>query len=42
MLHPDRYVSGIADSKVLTAQDRERLFDAILGAAVAWAIGMVN
>ena len=27
---PDRYVAGIADSKVLTAADRERLFDDII------------
>jgi ribonuclease HII len=42
VLHPDRYVPGIADSKVLTAQDRERLFDAIVGAAVAWAVATVD
>ncbi len=42
MLHPDRYVAGIADSKVLTPEDRERLFDAIVGAAVGWAVASVD
>jgi ribonuclease HII len=42
VLHPDRYVAGIADSKVLTAQDRERLFDEIVGAAVTWAVATVD
>ena len=42
VLDPDRYVAGIADSKVLTAADRERLFDDIVGAAVAWAVAAVE
>ena len=42
VLKPDRYVPGIADSKVLTAQDRERLFADIVGAAVAWAVATVD
>jgi ribonuclease HII len=42
VLDPDRYVAGIADSKVLTAADRERLFDEIVGAAVAWAVAAVE
>ncbi len=42
VLHPDRYVPGIADSKVLSATERERLFDAIVGAAVAWTVVAVS
>jgi ribonuclease HII len=42
VLHPGRYVAGVADSKVLTAQDRERLFDEIAGAAVTWAVAAVD
>jgi ribonuclease HII len=35
VLRPDCYVAGIADSKVLTAEERERLFDMIVAAAVS-------
>ncbi len=42
VLAPDRYVPGIADSKVLTAADRERLFGAIVRAAVAWSVAAVE
>src|SRR5436190_300588 len=41
VLNPDCYVPGIADSKVLTAPDRERLFDAIVGTAIAWSVAIV-
>jgi ribonuclease HII len=41
VLDPDRYVPGIADSKVLTALDRERLFDAIIRVAVTWSVATV-
>jgi ribonuclease HII len=42
VLHPDRYVAGIADSKVLTADDRARLFDEIVGIAVSWAFAALD
>jgi len=42
VLDPGRYVPGIADSKVLTAADRERLFDRIVAAAVAWHVSIVE
>jgi ribonuclease HII len=42
VLDPDRYVPGIADSKVLTADDRERLFDRIVGVAIAWSIATLE
>jgi ribonuclease HII len=42
VLQPDHYVAGIADSKVLTAADRERLFDEIVGAAVAWRVAIIE
>ena len=41
ILRPDCYVAGVADSKVLTAEDREGLFDEIKGAAVAWTVAVV-
>lgn len=42
VLKPDDYVPGIADSKVLTAAERERLFDEITGAAVVWHVSIVS
>ena len=42
ILRPDCYVAGVADSKVLTAEDREGLFDAIKDAAVAWTVSIVE
>src|SRR6187401_1251911 len=42
VLRPDDYVPGIADSKVLTAAERERLFDEITGAAVVWNVSIVS
>lgn len=41
-LQPDQYVPGIADSKVLLAADRERLFGDITAAAVAWHVAIVE
>ena len=42
ILRPDCYVAGVADSKVLSADDREGLFDAIKSAAVAWTVSIVE
>jgi ribonuclease HII len=42
ILRPDCYVAGVADSKVLTADDREGLFGEIQGAAVAWTVSIVE
>jgi ribonuclease HII len=42
VLKADVYVGGIADSKVLSATDRERLFDLIVAAAVSWRVAIVE
>jgi len=42
VLQPDHYVPGIADSKVLTALDREGLFGEIVGAAIAWHVSIIE
>jgi ribonuclease HII len=42
VLDPGRYVPGIADSKVLTADERERLFDQIVDAALCWQVTMIE
>jgi ribonuclease HII len=39
VLHPDRHIPGVCDSKTVPAAERERLYDQILSAAVAWAVG---
>lgn len=42
VLHPDRPVRGLADSKLVPAAERERLFDRIAGRAVAWAVASAD
>ena len=42
ILQSDEYVPGIADSKVLTAAERERLFAEITGIAVAWHVAIIE
>lgn len=42
ILHPDRHIPGLADSKTLTAAARTRIFHAIAGNAVAWAVVSVE
>ena len=42
ILRPGRYVAGVADSKVVSPPDRERLFDEIRDAAVAWAAAVID
>ena len=41
-LRPNEYVAGIKDSKVLTAEERERLFGEITRVAVAWHVAVVS
>jgi ribonuclease HII len=42
VLDPGRHVPGVADSKMLTATQRERLFDDIVAAAVAWQVAVIE
>lgn len=42
VLDPERLVSGVADSKLLTAEERERLYDDIVHCAVAWTVTRVD
>jgi ribonuclease HII len=37
VLHPDRHVPGVADSKAVPAPEREILYEQIIHDAVAWA-----
>ncbi len=38
ILDPDRYMSGVCDSKMITAAERERLYAVITRNALAWAV----
>ena len=39
VLHPDRHIPGVCDSKTVPAAERERLYEQIRSDAVAWAVG---
>jgi ribonuclease HII len=38
VLHPDRHIAGVCDSKTVQAAERERLYERILKHSVAWAV----
>jgi ribonuclease HII len=38
VLHPDRHIAGVSDSKVVPAAERELLYEQITRSAVAWAV----
>jgi ribonuclease HII len=42
VLDPERHIPGLADSKALTEQARERLFDVIVAKAVGWSVASVE
>jgi ribonuclease HII len=42
VLHPDRHIPGVCDSKTVPAAERERLYDQILCVAVTWAVGAAD
>jgi ribonuclease HII len=38
VLHPDRHITGVSDSKAVPAAEREELYGEILANAIAWAV----
>jgi ribonuclease HII len=42
VLHPDRRIDGLADSKACTVQQRDRLYDEICRKCVSWAVVSVE
>jgi ribonuclease HII len=38
VLHPDRHIPGVCDSKLVASAERERLCERILRHAIAWAV----
>lgn len=39
VLHPDKHIPGMCDSKLVPAAERERIYEQIMRHAVAWAVG---
>src|SRR5438067_7452965 len=42
VLHPERHIPGVCDSKAVPAAERERLFDQIVKDAIAWAVASAD
>ena len=42
VLHPDRHIPGVCDSKVVPATEREGLYERITCKAVAWAVASAD
>lgn len=42
VLHPDRHIPRVSDSKLVPAAERARLFDLIVRDAVAWAVAAAD
>jgi ribonuclease HII len=42
VLHPERHIPGVSDSKLVPAAERARLFDRIVRDAVAWAVAAAD
>jgi ribonuclease HII len=42
VLHPDRHIAGVCDSKLVSPAERERLHALILRHAIAWGVGSAD
>jgi ribonuclease HII len=42
VLHPDRHVAGVCDSKLVRSVEREQLYEVILKSAVSWAVAAAD
>ena len=42
VLHPDRHIAGLADSKAVPAEERSALYKEITSSAVAWAVAAAD
>lgn len=42
VLHPDRHIPGLCDSKLIPATERERLFGRITNQAISWAVASAD
>ena len=42
VLHPDKHIPGVCDSKLVPAAERERIFERVIRDAVAWAVASAD
>src|ERR1051326_3082140 len=42
VLHPEKHIAGVCDSKTVQAPERERLYEKILKHAVTWAVAAAD
>jgi ribonuclease HII len=42
ILHPDRHIAGLSDSKAVPAEEREALFGSITRHAITWAVASAD
>jgi ribonuclease HII len=42
VLHPDRHIAGVSDSKLVRAAERDRLYECIVKDAVTWAVAAAD
>src|SRR5438093_7565601 len=42
VLHPDKHIPGVCDSKAVPPAERERLYERILAHAIAWAVAAAD
>jgi len=42
VLHPDRHIAGVGDSKTVPAAERDELYDRIVESAIAWAVASAD
>ena len=42
LLHPDRHIPGVCDSKLVPSVKREQLYEQIVRGAVAWAVAAAD
>src|SRR5215467_10584555 len=42
VLHPEKHIAGVCDSKLVPAAERERLYVRILQQSIAWAVAAAD
>jgi ribonuclease HII len=42
VLHPDRYIPGVCDSKQVPEAERDRLYDVIIEKAIGWGVASIE
>jgi len=42
VLHPERHIAGVCDSKTVPAAERDELYERIIDSAIAWAVASAD